>query len=121
MSLLLETVGVHVPTRNFRHFPLFTSAFSNRCCPSARCTSAANTGHKSIVRPVFGNRLVALSPILSKSVMALGALLVMLLNYIEYLIKMVILLCLLYLKVIFSVCISTVFVALMSLVSFLIV
>jgi hypothetical protein len=82
MSLWLETVGDHVPTRNFRHFPLFTSAFSNRSCPSARCTSAANTGHKIIDRPVFSNRLVALSRILSKSVMALGSLLVLLLNYI---------------------------------------
>jgi hypothetical protein len=34
---LLETVGVRVPTRNFRDFPLFTAAFSNKSGLSAKC------------------------------------------------------------------------------------
>jgi hypothetical protein len=32
---LLETVGIHVPVRNFRDFLLFTVGSSHKSCPSA--------------------------------------------------------------------------------------
>jgi hypothetical protein len=60
---MLETVGVRVPTCNFRDFPLFTAAFSNKTCPSARCASVTNTVYKDIDRPIFSNQLVALNHI----------------------------------------------------------
>jgi hypothetical protein len=40
--ILLETVGLRVPNRNFRDFKLFHVNLNLRNCPSARCTSAAN-------------------------------------------------------------------------------
>jgi hypothetical protein len=39
---LLDTVGLHVPNRNFRNFKLFHVSFNRRNCHSARCASAAN-------------------------------------------------------------------------------
>jgi hypothetical protein len=59
---LLETVGIHVPVRNFRDFPLFTVGSSHKTCPSARSASAANTICKDIV--VFSKQLVTLNHIL---------------------------------------------------------
>jgi hypothetical protein len=35
-SSLLETIGIHVPIRNFRDFPLFTVGSSRKTCPPAR-------------------------------------------------------------------------------------
>jgi hypothetical protein len=40
---LLETVGIHVPVRNFRDFPLFAVGSSHKSCPSSRSASATNT------------------------------------------------------------------------------
>jgi hypothetical protein len=37
-----------VATRSFRDFPLFIAAFSNKSCPSGRCTSVTNTVYKGI-------------------------------------------------------------------------
>jgi hypothetical protein len=41
-SFLVETVGIRVPTINFRDFPLFTVGSSLKSCSSARCASAVN-------------------------------------------------------------------------------
>jgi hypothetical protein len=59
---LLETVGIHVPVRNFRDFPFFTVGSSHKSCPSARSTSAANTMCKDI--DIFSKQLVTLYHIL---------------------------------------------------------
>jgi hypothetical protein len=39
---VLETVGLRVPTRHLRHFPLFHVCPNFKSRPSARCVSAAN-------------------------------------------------------------------------------
>jgi hypothetical protein len=59
---LLETFGIHVHVRNFRHFPLFTVASSHKSCPSTRSASAANTICKDI--DIFNKQLVTLNHIL---------------------------------------------------------
>ena len=38
---LMESVGLRVPNRNFRHFSLFNVDFKRLNCPSARSTSAS--------------------------------------------------------------------------------
>jgi hypothetical protein len=55
---LLKAVGIHVPIRNFRGFPLFSVDSSRKTCPSARCSSAANAVCKDI--DIFSKHLVAL-------------------------------------------------------------
>jgi hypothetical protein len=45
---MLETVGIRVHVRNFRRLPLFIFGSSCKTCPSARCTTAANTVCKYI-------------------------------------------------------------------------
>jgi hypothetical protein len=59
---LLETVGIHVPVRNFRDFPLFTVGFSHKSWPSARSASAANTICNNI--DIFSKQLVTQSHVL---------------------------------------------------------
>jgi hypothetical protein len=39
---VLKTVGLCVPTRHLRDFPLFYACPAFKNCPSARCASAAN-------------------------------------------------------------------------------
>jgi hypothetical protein len=58
---LLETVGIHIPVRNFRHFPLFTVGSSNKS-PAARSASVANTISKDT--DIFRKQLVKLNHIL---------------------------------------------------------
>lgn len=59
---LLETVGFHTPTWNFRGFPLFIVHSSHKTCPSGRCASASNTIYKDI--DMFNKHLVTLNQIL---------------------------------------------------------
>jgi hypothetical protein len=59
---LLETVGIHIPVRNFRDFPLFTVGSSHKSCPFARSASATNTICKDI--DIFSKQLVTLNHIL---------------------------------------------------------
>jgi hypothetical protein len=58
----LETVGTHIPIRNFTHFSLFAVGSSRRTCPSARCASAANTVCKDT--DIFSKHLVTFNDIL---------------------------------------------------------
>jgi hypothetical protein len=46
---LLETIGIHVPTRNVRYFPLFTVYSSRKTCLSVRCASKANNVCKDLL------------------------------------------------------------------------
>ncbi|PNF36234.1 hypothetical protein B7P43_G08692, partial [Cryptotermes secundus] len=48
----LEMVGLHVPVRNIRDFPMFNACSVSKNCPSARCASAANVVCRDI--DVFG-------------------------------------------------------------------
>jgi hypothetical protein len=59
---LLETVGIHVPVRNFRDFPLFAVGSSHKSCCSAKSASAANTICKDT--DIFSKQLVTVNYIL---------------------------------------------------------
>jgi hypothetical protein len=62
---LLEAVGIRVPVRNSRDFPLFIAVFSHKICLYARCASAANTICKDI--DIFKKQVVTLNQILKLS------------------------------------------------------
>jgi hypothetical protein len=59
---VLETVGLRVPTRHLRVFPLFYVCPTIKNCPSARCASAANVVCRDF--DVFRNHKVSLEHIL---------------------------------------------------------
>jgi hypothetical protein len=59
---VLETVGLRVPTRHLRDFPLFYICPTIKNCPSARCASAANIVCRDF--DVFGNHNVSLEHVL---------------------------------------------------------
>jgi hypothetical protein len=62
---LYETVGIRVPTRHFRDFPLFAVGFSRKTCLSATCVSAANT--VCIDTNIFSKNLITLKHIVKKT------------------------------------------------------
>jgi hypothetical protein len=57
---LLETVNIRAPSRNFRHFPLFTVGSSRKTCPSVRCASAENNPIVCKDYDIFSKNLVML-------------------------------------------------------------
>jgi len=59
---LLETVGLHVPNRNFRDFSLFNVDFKSRKSPSVQCASAANALDSDI--DIFIGRSVSVIKVL---------------------------------------------------------
>jgi hypothetical protein len=59
---VLETVGLRVPTRHLRDFPLFYVCPTIKNCPSARCATAANVVCRDF--DVFRNHNVSLENIL---------------------------------------------------------
>jgi hypothetical protein len=59
---LLENVSLRVPANNLRDFQLFGFCSSNKNCPSARCTYAANAAGKDL--DIFALRAVSLNHIL---------------------------------------------------------
>jgi hypothetical protein len=59
---VLETVGLRVPTRHLKDFPLFCVCPAIRNCPSARCASVANVVCRDF--DVFRKQNVSLDHIL---------------------------------------------------------
>jgi hypothetical protein len=49
-----EIVGLRVPVRRIRDFPMFTVSSASKNCPSARCASAANVVCRDV--DVFGQK-----------------------------------------------------------------
>jgi hypothetical protein len=62
ITFIQETVGLRVPTRHLRDFPLLYVYPTVKNCPSARCASAANVVCRDF--DVFRNRNVSLEHIL---------------------------------------------------------
>jgi hypothetical protein len=62
ITFIEETVGLRVPTRHLRDFPLFYVCPTIKSCPSARCASAANVVCRDF--DVFRNHYVPLEHIL---------------------------------------------------------
>jgi hypothetical protein len=55
----LDIIGLRVPTRNLRDFPLFHVSSSYKNCPTARCATAANSVCNQL--DVFRRQIVTLS------------------------------------------------------------
>jgi hypothetical protein len=58
-SSTMDIIGLRVPTRNLRDFPLFHVISSYKNCPSGRCATAANLACKQL--DVFRRQIVTLS------------------------------------------------------------
>jgi hypothetical protein len=55
----MDIIGLRVPTRNLRDFPLFHVSSSYKNCPSSRCATAANSVYNQL--DVFRKQTVTLS------------------------------------------------------------
>jgi hypothetical protein len=62
VRLFWKLVGLRLPTRHLRDFPLFYACPTIKNCPSARCASAANVVCRDF--DVFRNHNVSLEHIL---------------------------------------------------------
>jgi hypothetical protein len=60
---VLEIVGLRVPVRRTRDFPLFSVYSSSKNCPFARCASAANVVCNAV--DVFEHKTLSLKHILN--------------------------------------------------------
>jgi hypothetical protein len=58
-SSTMDIIGLRVPTRNPRDFPLFHVSSSYTNCPSARCVTAANSVYNQL--DVFRRQIITLS------------------------------------------------------------
>jgi hypothetical protein len=61
-SSSLEILGLRVPVRHIRDFPMFNVSSTSKNCPSARCASAANVVCRDV--DVFGQKPLTLRHIL---------------------------------------------------------